>query len=130
MVDENGNLLSDFDGEVYPKVYDKSITYQTLGQDASPILDFDLQNALIFKGKSSVVNGEFAFEFIVPKDISYNYGNGKVSLYAVGTVNGELTDAAVLIKHFLSVELPNSLLMTLKVLRSVIYQYTSFKTVD
>ena len=52
VVDQNGNLLSDFNGEVYPKVYDKSITYQTLGQDASPILDFDLQNALIFKGKS------------------------------------------------------------------------------
>ena len=101
VVDENGNLLSDFNGEVYPKVYDKSITYQTLGQDASPILDFDLQNALIFKGKSSVVNGEFAFEFIVPKDISYNYGNGKVSLYAVGTVNGELTDAAGFNKAFL-----------------------------
>ena len=101
VVDENGNLLSDFNGEVYPKVYDKSITYQTLGQDASPILDFDLQNALIFRGKSSVVNGEFAFEFIVPKDISYNYGNGKVSLYAVGTVNGELTDAAGFNKAFL-----------------------------
>lgn len=101
VIDENGNLLSNFNGEVYPKVYDKSITYQTLGQDASPVLEFDLQNALIFKGKSSVVNGEFAFEFIVPKDISYNYGNGKVSLYAVGHVNGELTDAAGFNEAFL-----------------------------
>ena len=48
-----------------------------------------------------MVNGEFAFEFIVPKDISYNYGNGKVSLYAVGTVNGELTDAAGFNKAFI-----------------------------
>ena len=40
VVDEMAISLSDFNGEVYPKVYDKSITYQTLGQDASPILDF------------------------------------------------------------------------------------------
>ena len=39
---------------MYPSVFDKSINYQTLGQDASPVLDFDLQNALLFKGKSTV----------------------------------------------------------------------------
>ena len=94
VVDENGILLSGFNGFVYPSVFDKSINYQTLGQDASPVLDFDLQNALLFKGKSTVSNGEFTFSFVVPKDINYSYGKGKVSLYAQGELNGELVDAA------------------------------------
>ena len=94
VVDENGILLSGFNGFVYPSVFDKSINYQTLGQDASPVLDFDLQNALLFKGKSTVSGGEFTFSFVVPKDINYSYGNGKVSLYAQGELNGVLVDAA------------------------------------
>ena len=94
VVDENGILLSGFNGFVYPSVFDKSIIYQTLGQDASPVLDFDLQNALLFKGKSTVTNGEFTFSFVVPKDINYSYGKGKVSLYAQGELNGVLVDAA------------------------------------
>ena len=48
---------------------------------------------MLFKGKSSVNNGEFTFSFIVPKDINYDFGNGKISLYAKGSINGELCDA-------------------------------------
>ena len=33
-----------------------------------------------------MANGDFSFTFIVPKDISYNYGSGKLSYYAE---NGE-----------------------------------------
>ena len=29
-----------------------------------------------------IKNGDFEFSFVVPKDISYNIGNGKLSLYA------------------------------------------------
>ena len=29
------------------------------------------------------MNGEFSFSFVVPKDMAYNYGNGKISYYAV-----------------------------------------------
>jgi hypothetical protein len=36
-----------------------------------------------------VVNGEFSFSFIVPKDIAYEFGRGKISYYA----NTESTDA-------------------------------------
>ena len=94
IVDENGALLSGFNGFVYPSVFDKSINYQTLGQDVSPVINFDLQNALLFKGKSTVIDGEFTFSFVVPKDINYSFGNGKVSMYAKGDLNGVLADAA------------------------------------
>jgi len=92
-IQSNGIKLNNFNGIVYPKVFDKPRDYQTLGQDESPVFVFDLQKNLIFKGKSSVENGEFSFSFIVPKDINYDYGNGKISLYAKGLVEDELFDA-------------------------------------
>jgi len=95
VVDNKGVLLSNFNGFLNISVFDKSITKQTLGQDASIIFNYNLQNSLIFKGKASVNNGMFSFSFIVPKDINYNYGVGKASLYAKGNIEGQpLVDAA------------------------------------
>jgi len=92
-IQHNGVKLNNFNGLVYPKVYDKRRDFQTLGQDESPVFVFDLQKNLLFKGKSSVENGEFSFSFIVPKDINYDFGKGKISLYAKGNIQGQLCDA-------------------------------------
>ena len=92
-IQHNGVKLNKFNGLVYPKVYDKRRDFQTLGQDESPVFVFDLQKNLLFKGKSSVENGEFSFSFIVPKDINYDFGNGKISLYAKGDIQDQLCDA-------------------------------------
>jgi len=81
--DDNGNLLTNFNGVVYPTIYDKSVQYQTLAQDAdSPLFNFDLQKNIIFKGRASVTAGKFKFTFVVPKDIDYSFGNCKISYYA------------------------------------------------
>ena len=92
-IQHNGLKLNNFNGLVYPKVYDKRRDFQTLGQDESPEFVFDLQKNLLFKGKSSVENGNFSFSFIVPKDINYDFGNAKISLYAKGNVQGQFCDA-------------------------------------
>lgn len=93
-VQRNGEKLETFEGFVFPTVFDKRTDFQTLGQDESPVLVFDLQKNKLFNGKSTVSQGEFSFTFIVPKDINYDYGNGKISLYAKGTVNEEQLDAS------------------------------------
>lgn len=81
--DFDGNVLTGFNGVVYPSVLDKAKVQQTLGNDAtSPVVDFELQNNLVYRGKASVVNGYFEFTFVVPKDINYSYGRGKISYYA------------------------------------------------
>jgi len=48
-----------------------------------------VQNSVLYKGKASVENGHFSFEFVVPKDINYSYGSGKISYYA----NNDFVDA-------------------------------------
>lgn len=88
VTDENENIISNFNGSVYPTIFDKPVTISTLGNDSdSPIFDFELQKNILYKGEADIVNGEFEFTFIVPKDIAYKYGNGKISLYAS---NGEI----------------------------------------
>jgi hypothetical protein len=82
MEDEQGNALEDFNGIVYPTVFDKSSTITTLQNDPEPKMNFSLRNRVLYKGKASVTNGRFEFSFIVPKDISYHYGFGKLSFYA------------------------------------------------
>ncbi len=81
--DNSGNLLSNFNGTVYPTVFDKPDTIWTRGNDAdSYISSFPLQKKVIFKGRATVANGRFTFSFIVPVDINYTLGYGKLSYYA------------------------------------------------
>ena len=83
VVDDDGNVVSDFNGNVFPTVFDKKVKLATLQNDAeSPYVEFDVQKNALFKGNSTVKDGHFSFSFIVPKDINYNFGNGKLSYYA------------------------------------------------
>jgi len=85
--------MEGFNGTVFPNIFDKSVTLQTLANDeGSSAAEFDLQNKIIFKGQSKVTNGSFNFEFIIPKDIKLFYGNGKISYYALDENTGK--DAA------------------------------------
>lgn len=81
--DQYGNKLTNYNGIIQPSVYDKMTQRKTLGQDASsPVIPFQEQVNVLFKGRATVTNGEFEFEFIVPKDINYSFGEGKASFYS------------------------------------------------
>jgi hypothetical protein len=83
---KNGDKLVDFNGHVYPLIYDKAVQIKTLANDpGSSEFSFKLQKNVVYKGKTEVKNGDFQFEFVVPKDISYPIDKGKLSLYAAGT---------------------------------------------
>jgi hypothetical protein len=85
----DGTVMTGFNGTLYPTVFDKSVSYQTLANDNdSQVKSFNLQKNVIYNGKASVKNGLFSFSFIVPKDISYQFGYGKLSYYAEnGTID-------------------------------------------
>jgi len=84
--DENGQKLNNFNGVIYPTVFDKFKSITTLSNDNNFPFNFDLQTSKLFKGKVSVTNGDFSYTFVVPKDIAYNYGQGKFSYYAENQV--------------------------------------------
>lgn len=92
--DLNNNLASEFNGICYPTIFDKAEAQKTLKNDASSIdFNFKLQKNIVFKGKSTVKNGKFEFTFIVPKDINYSVGSGKISYYAESATSGGTKDA-------------------------------------
>ncbi len=45
-------------------------------------MNFELRNNILFSGKTIASDGRFSFTFIVPRDINYSYGSGKISYYA------------------------------------------------
>ncbi len=98
VIDESGNVLSDFNGVLTATIYDKEIQRSTLGNDNTMqngsliIMDFVTLGEIIFRGQATVTNGQFSFEFVVPRDIGIPVGNGKVSFYAKS--NTQLIDQA------------------------------------
>jgi len=87
VTDGNGNVLTGFNGVVYPVIYDKSTTVKTLvndatGNDISLPDSFKVRRNILYRGKASVTNGIFSSDFIIPRDIAYQFGSGRLSFYA------------------------------------------------
>ncbi len=87
LTDIQNNRKSNFTGVVFPVVFDKEKTVTTLNNDGVGAYDFASRNNILYKGKASVKNGVFSFSFIVPKDIMYNFGEGKISYYAYSSAD-------------------------------------------
>ena len=86
IVDDNNIKMEGFNGELFTEVYDKISTKLTLGDESAPY-QFKEWDDLIYKGISTINNGSFKIEFVVPSSIEYNYGSGKISLFATDTIN-------------------------------------------
>lgn len=83
VADAQGNPVPDFNGILEITVFDKAATLRTRGNDAgSEPADYALQQQVLFRGRQEVRNGSFTASFIVPKDIDYRPGAGKISYYA------------------------------------------------
>ncbi len=88
VVDNAGNVLKSFDGNLTVTFYDKQSIRETLANDdESYKYKFDEFRNVIFKGGATVQDGKFSISFVVPKDINYELGAGKLSFYATDGKN-------------------------------------------
>ncbi|MEM9990949.1 MAG: type IX secretion system sortase PorU [Bacteroidota bacterium] len=86
--DQAGQLFTPFNGEIIPTIFDKAVTYATLGQDrGSQVANFQLRTSVLFKGRAQVQDGKFEFTFVMPKDINFTFGAGRISYYAQDTTS-------------------------------------------
>lgn len=86
VADLSGHCLENFNGSIFPSVYDKKVTVSTLVNDpGSQPFSFETQKSVLFKGNCTVKDGHFNFSFYIPKDIDYSFGNGKISYYALSS---------------------------------------------
>ncbi len=96
--DLKGNQAYNFNGIVSTLVYDKEKKVRTLANDGGTTMEFNLRNNILYSGKTSAKNGRFKFTFIVPRDIDYSFGKGKISYYASDNkedMNGSLNDIII-----------------------------------
>jgi len=85
---ENGNVISDFNGQLSATVFDRVEENSTLGNDGGSTFEYPSQESVVYRGNAEVVNGNFQFDFVIPKDISYAVDTtARISLYAVESVN-------------------------------------------
>ena len=80
-IQENGSIKTDFNGRLVAGVFDVKQDFKTLGQESSPYT-YTLRTNALFRGEASVEDGVFSLSFVVPKNISYQFQKGKISLYA------------------------------------------------
>lgn len=88
IVDEDNLTATDFNGKVDITIYDKMQVITTRDNDAkedeeAKELQYNDYPGTLFTGSAAVQEGEFNYSFMVPKDIRYNYGNGRIVYYAV-----------------------------------------------
>ena len=81
IVDQANVQQNSFNGVLSIKAFDIPNEVATLGNESSPTI-FEERSNLIFKGDVTIENGAFDFEFVVPRNISYLFQEGKISLYA------------------------------------------------
>lgn len=78
----DGLKKNNFNGEILVSVFDKPSEVSTLGQKTGKFRYKTYRNQ-IFEGLVEVKSGAFKVNFVVPKDINYQLGAGRVNFYAV-----------------------------------------------
>lgn len=74
--------LTDFSGQVRLTLFDKATTRTTRGTESSP-MNYLALTSTIFSGQAVVSQGRFRVQFIIPKDIDYQFGPGRLYAYAI-----------------------------------------------
>ena len=83
----DGVLASGFSGLAYLTLFDARENYFQAVKKSGAIRDFYDQTRILYTGKEPVTNGLFSASFVIPKDMSYSYEPGKLSIYAADLEN-------------------------------------------
>jgi hypothetical protein len=78
----DGLKKNNFNGKILVSIFDKPSEVSTLGQKTEKFRYKTYRNQ-IFEGLVEVKNGVFKVNFVVPKDINYQIGAGRVNFYAI-----------------------------------------------
>lgn len=89
-----GDTATWFNGPMDITIWDKMQVTITRDNDetkeANKVkIPFNNYPNTLFAGQTMVKDGQFSYTFMVPKDIRYNYGNGRIAYYAYDEESGE-----------------------------------------
>jgi hypothetical protein len=87
VADESGKKVDNFNGNLHTVIYDKSQQITSLNNQGDGALTFSDRQNTLFSGDVNVIDGKFSFTFMLPKDIKYNFGSGRINYYANDNTN-------------------------------------------
>jgi Peptidase family C25. len=102
-------VQGDFTGKLFVTVYDAKVQVKTHvdnapDKDPEEIRTFEDYPGLLYAGVAEVKGGLFEFTFVVPKDLIYRGGNGKINLYAYSGAKGGSHYEAMGVSHAICVK--------------------------
>lgn len=85
VVDASGAEMPQFNGVVTARLFDSMDTITCRRNDTTipEAFQFTDRSSMLYSGRDSVRNGQFILNIMVPKDIKYSNGVGRVVLYAI-----------------------------------------------
>lgn len=87
IADENGVKIENFNGKIHAVLYDKIQRITTQNNHNDGALTYSNRPNTLFSGDAVVENGLFNFSVMLPKDIKYNFGTGRINYYAQDDIN-------------------------------------------
>ena len=86
----DGQLDTQFNGEVWVRLFDKKITMKVpySSKEGNGTRTVKYHKDVIYKGKATVRNGKFTLNFQVPKDINLECDAPRFSYYAYDSIRG------------------------------------------
>lgn len=88
IANSQGTQSTDFNGYLYLNVFDKIQKITTLNNDKNGSLIYYDRPNMLFSGMAEVKDGKYSVTFMLPRDIKYNYGSGRINLYAFNDSTG------------------------------------------
>ena len=104
-----GVVQGDFTGRLFVTVFDAKAQVKTHidnapDKDPEKITSFEDYPGMLYAGIAEVKEGLFDFSFVVPKDLPYSGGNGKINLYAYSDAKGSEPYEAMGVSHAICVK--------------------------
>ena len=87
IADHNDNKVDNFNGTLHVVVYDKAQRITSLNNHDDGAITYSDRPNTLFSGNVVVTDGTYSFSFMLPKDIKYNYGSGRINYYAEDNTN-------------------------------------------
>ncbi len=80
VLNPDSSQWANYNGKIFLKIFDVTRNIAITDQDGF-VYNFTLPGGIIYSGTQNISNGKWVVEFIVPKDISYFNGNGRLINY-------------------------------------------------
>lgn len=113
----DGTDANDYNGVVSIVLFDKENMVKTINNDGDNFtMDFRVRENVVYKGSATAHSGLFSINCIIPKDINYKVGTGRISFFSTnGIESGSGFNQSILIGDISNSSIQDNIGPTIKI---------------